>query len=71
LTDLIIFIATVSIILFEMIELIKGPWNWLTGGIIIGLTVPALLLLGNKKFGISSSLRHICAMCIPANIPFF
>ena len=54
-----------------MIELIKGPWNWLTGGIIIGLTVPALLLLGNKKFGISSSLRHICAMCIPANIPFF
>ncbi len=22
-------------------------------------------------FGISSSLRHICASCIPANIPFF
>ena len=54
-----------------MIELIKQPWNWLAGGIIIGLTVPVLLLLGNKKFGISSSLRHICAMCIPANIPFF
>ena len=54
-----------------MIELIKEPWHWLAGGIIIGLTVPVLLLLGNKKFGISSSLRHICAMCIPANIPFF
>lgn len=54
-----------------MIELIKQPWHWLPAGIIIGLTVPALLLLGNKKFGISSSLRHICAMCIPANIPFF
>lgn len=33
--------------------------------------VPALLILGNKKFGISSSLRHICAICIPAKIPFF
>jgi uncharacterized membrane protein YedE/YeeE len=40
-------------------------------GIFIGLTVPALLLLGNKTFGISSSLRHICAACIPAKIPFF
>jgi uncharacterized protein len=28
-------------------------------------------LLGNKSFGISSSLRHICAACIPANISFF
>ena len=25
----------------------------------------------NRTFGISSSLRHICAACIPANIPFF
>jgi uncharacterized membrane protein YedE/YeeE len=38
---------------------------------LIGLTVPALLILGNKSFGISSSLRHICAACIPAGIPFF
>jgi uncharacterized membrane protein YedE/YeeE len=30
-----------------------------------------LLILGNKSFGISSSLRHICAACIPAGIPFF
>ena len=37
----------------------------------IGLMVPALLLLGNKTFGISSSLRHICAACLPAKIPFF
>lgn len=54
-----------------MIELIKHPWHWSVAGIFIGLTVPTLLLIGNKKFGISSSLRHICAMCIPANIPFF
>ena len=52
-------------------ELISQPWPWYVAGIFIGLTVPALLLLGNKTFGISSSLRHICAACIPAKIPFF
>ena len=54
-----------------ILELIKQPWHWAISGFLIGLTVPALLLIGNKKFGISSSFRHICAMCIPANIPFF
>ena len=34
-------------------------------------TLPLLLILGNKTFGISSSLRHICAACFPANITFF
>jgi uncharacterized membrane protein YedE/YeeE len=33
--------------------------------------VPALLIIGNKSFGVSSSLRHICAACFPANISFF
>jgi uncharacterized protein len=54
-----------------MIELLKQPWPWYIAGPLIGLTVPALLILGNKSFGISSSLRHICAACIPAKIPFF
>lgn len=54
-----------------MIDLIKQPWHWAIAGLLIGLTVPTLLLIGNKKFGISSSLRHVCAMCIPAKIPFF
>jgi uncharacterized membrane protein YedE/YeeE len=54
-----------------MLELISRPWPWYVAGICIGLTVPALLLIGNKSFGISSSLRHICAACLPANIPFF
>lgn len=54
-----------------MIEFIRQPWPWYVAGPLIGLTVPALLILGNKSFGISSSLRHICASCIPANIPFF
>lgn len=44
---------------------------WYIAGPLLGLTVPALLLLGNKSFGISSSLRHICAACIPAGISFF
>jgi len=54
-----------------MLDIIKEPWPWYIAGPLIGLTVPALLILGNKSFGISSSLRHICAACIPAKISFF
>jgi uncharacterized protein len=54
-----------------MLEILKQPWAWYIAGPMIGLTVPILLILGNKAFGLSSSLRHICAACIPANIPFF
>jgi len=54
-----------------MIEFISQPWPWYVAGPLIGLTVPFLLILGNKSFGISSSLRHICASCLPANIPYF
>ena len=54
-----------------MLELVKQPWPWYIVGTIIGLTVPALLILGNKHFGISANLRHACAACLPANIKFF
>ncbi len=54
-----------------MLDFIKHPWPWYVAGPLIGLTVPALLILGNRSFGISSSLRHICAACIPANVSFF
>jgi uncharacterized membrane protein YedE/YeeE len=54
----------------EILETLKHPWPWYVAGPLIGLTVPILLLLGNKSFGISS-LRHICAAVIPANISFF
>jgi hypothetical protein len=50
---------------------INQPWPWYIAGPLIGLIVPILLLIGNKSFGISSSLRHICAACFPANISFF
>ena len=52
-------------------EAVRGPWPWYVAGILIGLVVPALLFLGNRQFGISSSLRHICSACMPANIPYF
>jgi uncharacterized protein len=54
-----------------MIDLLKQPWHWSIAGFLIGLTVPILLLLGNKPFGISSTMRQICAACVPARIPFF
>ena len=55
----------------QFIEWISQPWPWYVAGPMIGLTVPALLIVGNKTFGISSSLRHVCAACVPAGIPFF
>lgn len=54
-----------------MLDFISQPWPWYVAGPLIGLTVPALLILGNKSFGISSSLRHVCASCFPANVPYF
>lgn len=54
-----------------MTQLLSQPWPWYVAGPLIGLTVPALLILGNKNFGISSSLRHICAACVPAGIDYF
>lgn len=55
----------------SILEFIKEPWPWYVAGPLIGLIVPALLIMGNKSFGISANLRHICAACIPAKIPFF
>jgi hypothetical protein len=34
----------------EILELIRQPWY--IAGPLVGLTVPALLILGNKSFGI-------------------
>lgn len=54
-----------------MLSFLQQPWPWYVAGPLIGLLVPALLLTGNKTFGISANFRHICAACAPANIPFF
>lgn len=53
-----------------MHEFISQPWPWYVAGPLIGLMIPMLLLLGNKKFGVSSSLRHICASIFPAKVSY-
>jgi uncharacterized membrane protein YedE/YeeE len=40
-------------------------------GPLIGLFVPALLVLGNREFGFSSNLRHLCAAIAPGDMTFF
>jgi uncharacterized membrane protein YedE/YeeE len=55
----------------DLIELIRRPWPWYVAGPLIGLMVPLLLFLGNHRFGISPSLRHICAAALPGRAAFF
>jgi uncharacterized membrane protein YedE/YeeE len=54
-----------------MLELVQGPWPWWVAGPLIGLFVPLLLWIGNKPFGVSSSLRVICAAVAPGKVAFF
>lgn len=54
-----------------MLELLSAPWPWYVSGPLIGLMVPLLLLFVGKPFGISSSLRHICAATVPRGIDYF
>lgn len=54
-----------------MFDVISGPWPWYVAGPLIGLFVPALLLVGNRQFGISSALRHLCAAIVPGGVAFF
>ena len=51
-------------------ELLLAPWPWYVSGPLIGLTVPLLLILGGRVFGMSSSLRHICAAVYPAKVEY-
>lgn len=50
---------------------LSGTWPWYVAGPAIGLFVPALLLVGNKVFGISSNLRHLCSAIAPGRIEYF
>lgn len=47
------------------------PWPWYVAGPVIGLFVPALLLLDNKVFGVSSNLRHLCSALLPGKLSYF
>jgi len=54
-----------------MLQSLRGPWPWYVAGPLIGLFVPALLLIGNKEFGVSGSLRALCAAGAPGDVEFF
>jgi hypothetical protein len=47
----------------EILEFIRQPWPWYIAGPLVGLTVPALLILGNKSFGISGTYDTL-AQCV-------
>lgn len=55
----------------NLTQFLSQAWPWYVAGPLIGLMIPLLLLLGNKAFGVSSSLRHFCAAVLPANLSFF
>jgi uncharacterized protein len=50
---------------------LSGSWPWYLAGPVIGLFVPALLIAGNKLFGVSSNLRHLCAAIVPGRSEYF
>jgi uncharacterized protein len=54
-----------------MMEIISQPWPWFVTGPLLGLMVPLLLFLGNKQFGVSSSLQHVCAATLPLKADYF
>lgn len=54
----------------DILDFLKQPWPWYVAGPLMGLIVPALLFAGNKPFGVSSTLRHICSAFFPARIEF-
>ena len=54
-----------------MTRWIGSEWPWYFAGPLLGLFVPALLVAGNKSFGISSNLRHLCAAFAPGSVAFF
>lgn len=54
-----------------MLEWLSQPWPWYVAGPLIGLTVPLLLLVGGRMFGISSNLQHMCAAVLPSRYQLF
>lgn len=53
-------------------ELFHSSWPWYVAGPLIGLMVPFIYYFLNKGFGISTTFKDICAMCLPtSNISFF
>lgn len=54
-----------------MLDILTRPWPWYVAGPLIGLVVPFVYWFGGKKWGVSSSLQHLCAAIVPAGIDYF
>lgn len=55
----------------NLLDWLSQPWEWYVAGFLISLMIPALYLFENKRFGISTSFRHLCAAVLPSKNPFF
>lgn len=62
---------TINQLTKNTMDILTQPMPWYIAGPIIGLTVPILLILGGKMFGVSANLRHACAACNFGNVEFF
>ena len=54
-----------------MLEFLSQPWPWYVAGPLIGLVVPFVYWYGGRKWGVSSSLQHLCAATLPGKIEYF
>ena len=54
-----------------MPDILTQPWPWYVAGPLIGLVVPFVYWYGGKKWGVSSSLQHLCAAALPGKIEYF
>jgi hypothetical protein len=54
-----------------MPEAVMQPWPWYVAGPLIGLMVPFVYWYGGKKWGVSSTLQHLCAATAPGSIEYF
>ncbi len=52
-------------------DFLTQPWPWYVAGPMIGLVVPAVYWYGGRKWGVSSTLRDMCAAVMPANLDYF
>ena len=50
---------------------LSQAWPWWVAGPLLGLTVPLLLVVGNRQLGVSGSLRAMCAAVAPCGIAHF
>ncbi|PYP93800.1 MAG: YeeE/YedE family protein [Gemmatimonadetes bacterium] len=54
-----------------MTDLWHRPWPWYVTGPLVGLIAVSLLAIGSKQLGVSSNLRHLCAMLAPGKVSYF